>query len=63
MLTMEERMDAVRNLNLMNERIEMSKSMIEKCESMLKEMHETYDESVFLRDMYAAILKIEGGDQ
>ena len=57
MLTTEEKMDFIRNLNMMNQRIELSDNMIKDSEEKLKEMKENHETMVQLRDLYAEILK------
>lgn len=57
MLTDEEKLGFIRDLNMMNQRIELSDNMIKDAEKKLEEMKENHKVMVQLRDFYAEILK------
>ena len=63
MFTEKERIDAVRDLNMMNERIDLSEKIIKDAEERLEGMKKNHEEMVQLRDLYATILNLVGGDQ
>ncbi len=57
MFTEEEKMGFIRDLNAMNEQIELSEKMLKAAEERLKDMRSNHNAMVQLRDLYVDLLK------